>query len=512
MPEQALYLDPLPDPLIALPDNFRSRFWQKDPSLWPAGAAADVAGMLGWVDVLGKVGAHFDEIDAFVESVIADGFTKVVLCGMGGSSLAPYVLREVFGELPGGLPLTVLDSTHPGSIQAILDSGIENTLFIVASKSGSTAEPTTFDKFFFDRVGNPNAFVAITDPGSPFHRDAEARNFRKIFLNYADIGGRFSALSLFGLVPAALLGVDIRKFLQAALDYAAALQIDESDAFDLGQALGSYAKTGRNKLTILTDDRLSSFGLWLEQLVAESTGKFGTGILPIAGETVGAPEVYGDDRFFAAYNVLPVANPSFHVHFEDPYQLAVEFLRWEVATAAAGAILEINPFDQPNVQESKDVTKRILAAVEAEGELPETDKIYAASNEKLSEFLGDVAPGDYICIQAYLHETPELDVQLKTLQSNLRDTYKVPVTMGYGPRFLHSTGQFHKGGPNVGHFVQLLDQPQDTISIPGQRADWTRFVLAQARGDYEALAEKGRRIVALNLGSEPAQTLQTLIS
>jgi glucose-6-phosphate isomerase len=484
-----------------LPTDFAARFWAKDPTLWPAGDADAVAGMLGWIDVLPKMIDRIDEIEEFVASVRREGFTQVVLCGMGGSSLAPLVLANAF---KGGLPLHVLDSTHPEDVLAV--DVTPTTLFIVASKSGSTAEPTAFANYFFAKAANPNQFVAITDPGSPFQSAAEGLGYRKVFLNYADIGGRFSALSLFGIVPAALLGVDVRRFLTAALDYLETNQ-EFSEPFQLGEELGRLALNGVNKLTILTTPEWATFGLWLEQLVAESTGKLGKGILPIAGEPVGAPEAYGQDRFFALIGEgveSPVAGaPSTGSDLNDPYQLGAEFLRWEIATATAGAVLEINPFDQPNVQESKDVTKKILAVIEATGDLP----AFPAESRSLSEFLADVAPGDYVAIQAYLHETPELHAHLTALQAAIRDSKHVPVTLGYGPRFLHSTGQFHKGGPNVGHFVQFFDNPTADAAIPGQKATWRQFVRAQALGDAEALRAKDRRVFALDLGSDPTGNL-----
>jgi glucose-6-phosphate isomerase len=512
MTESIQVFDPLPTAGMPLQSDFIERFWRKDPSLWSGGNESEVASMLGWIDVLEKVESHFEEIANFRSDVLESGFTRVVLCGMGGSSLAPLVLSRVFGELPGGLPLHVLDSTHPKAIEEVLAGGLESTVFIVASKSGSTAEPTAFDRFFFDHVGNPSAFVAITDPGSPFSKSAAARNYRKIFLNYADIGGRFSALSLFGLVPAALLGIDIERFVAEAKRAMADMTAGHSDAFELGEALGRYALEGRNKLTIHTSEGLSTFGLWLEQLVAESTGKHGKGILPIAGEAVAPVSKYGDDRFFAGFNVAAEKNPSFAINATDPYFLAAEFLRWEVATATAGAVLGINPFDQPNVQESKEVTKRILAQVEATGQLPDAPHEQPASALDLHGFLSNVEPGDFIAIQAFLPETSETTHLLSQLQANLMFKFGVPVTMGFGPRFLHSTGQFHKGGPNTGHFVQILDSPTDALAIPGQRATWSQYVVAQARGDYEALVEKDRRVISFNLGQDVLGGLKELNS
>lgn len=512
-------------------DDFAARFWQKDPALWAGGAPEDVASMLGWIDVVGVMESRVDELTQFAQEIRDAGFERVVLAGMGGSSLAPYVLSTIFPKQANGLPLHVLDSTHPETVLQIANEGaLDKTLVVVASKSGSTAEPTAFDAYFFDKIGKPENFVAITDPGSPFHKSAEARGFRKIFLNFADIGGRYSALSYFGLVPAALLGIDVAKLLARA----AALREHNREgfgaAFELGTAMGVLANDGVDKLTFVTTPELEPLGLWLEQLVAESTGKHGKGILPVAGERLGDAMVYGRDRFFAELRFaqdgdLPnvPGHPSVKVVLDDPYGLATEFLRWEIATATAGAVIGINPFDQPNVQESKDVTKKLLKTVEEQGALPDLEGGVATDGvtlfgescaddlrDSFAMFFNPVKPGDYVAIQAYLHETPELTAALQDLQAFLRDRLFLATTLGYGPRFLHSTGQYHKGGPNVGFFLQFTDEPSADDSIPGQKASWKQFVHAQARGDMEALQAKDRRIVSVNLGPDPLVGLGVL--
>ncbi len=517
--------------------KFADRFWSKDSGLWPAGAPADVHGMLGWVDVLPKVNARLGEIEAFVADIKSAGFTRVVLAGMGGSSLAPYVLASTFPAVVGGLPLTVLDSTDPVSILKIEEEGpLDTTLFIVASKSGSTAEPTAFDAYFFDKVGKPQNFVAITDPGSPFEASARSRNYRHVFLNYADIGGRFSALSLFGLIPAALLGLDVKRFIDEATAVADANRTTEGDAFWLGAILGQSCLDQQNKLTILTTKSLASFGLWLEQLVAESTGKNERGILPIAGESLGEPNQYGQDRLFvylrfagdAELDVEPLkkaGHPVITIDFDDAYGIPQEFLRWEIATAVAGHVIDINPFDQPNVQESKDVTKRLLKIVEDEGKLPavpggitEAEMVIYGEDEADDFadawfiFLGDAAPGDFVSIQAYLPESDALTHELTGLQTALRNELGLAITLGYGPRFLHSTGQYHKGGTNSGFFIQFTaDHPKDA-PIPGHVASWAVFIDAQAQGDLEALRAKGRRCIRVHFGKNPASQIPELIS
>jgi glucose-6-phosphate isomerase len=520
-------------------DAFAEAFWAQDAALWPGGSPEEVGSMLGWIPIVSVMRERIAEIESFAADVQDSGFTRVVLCGMGGSSLAPYVLSKLFPGQPNGLPLHVLDSTHPAWVQEVENGGdLATTLFIVASKSGSTAEPSAFDAYFFDKVGKPENFVAITDPGSPFQASAETRGFRKIFLNFPDIGGRFSALSYFGLVPAALLRIDIAELLDRA-DAIVHGNRNFGPAFELGAALGTLAKDGLDKLTFLTTETLEPLGLWLEQLVAESTGKHGTGVLPIAGERAAAPSIYGRDRFFAVLRIagddltdldihaealIEAGHPTVVIELEDAYDVAAEFMRWEIATATAGAVLGINPFDQPNVQESKDVTKKILKSVEEQGDLParrdgvEQDGLTIhgeaiADNvvEGLAILFHDVAPGSFVTIQAYLHETPAIEAALADLQALIRDELGVATTRGYGPRFLHSTGQYHKGGRNTGVFIQLTDQPTVDAPIPNQTATWRQFVLAQAMGDMEALLSKGRTIASVDLGTDPAATLPVLI-
>jgi glucose-6-phosphate isomerase len=523
--------------------NFVARFWRKDASLWGADAKrqGDVASMLGWVDVLPKIEARLGELDEFVADIKQAGFHRVILAGMGGSSLAPLVFSLCIPGGEGGLPLDVLDSTDPATVQRIEKAGpLDKTLVIVASKSGTTAEPTAFDAYLYDKVGRPENFVAITDPGSPFAKSAEERRFRKIFLNYADIGGRFSALSFFGLVPAALLGLDVREILRQAQALVEANQgkVADSPAFYLGAAIGELAKRGRDKLTFLSTRELSPLGLWMEQLVAESTGKQGTGVLPIAGEEPGPPSVYGVDRVFVAFrphagdctsldiSLAPLrdaGHPIVTVDLTNPYSIAQEMLRFEIATAVVGAVLNINPFDQPNVQESKDVTKRILQTVENEGKLPESpvgleegslrlfgDTCADTVAEAVSIFLSGRQPDDYVAIMAYLPESDELSAGLHRLQREIRDRTRLATTLGYGPRFLHSTGQYHKGGPANGYYLQLTAGHPKDAPIPAHRASWGQFIDAQAMGDMETLKSKDRRVLRIDLGPDPLAALPAL--
>jgi glucose-6-phosphate isomerase len=518
--------------------DFADRFWAKDATLWGGDEERrkNVAAFLGWIDAAAYFADKVDEIEAFVAEVKSAGFERVILAGMGGSSLAPLVFSQVPAS-GDGLPLHVLDLTDPATVLQIERAApLDKTLVIVASKSGSTAEPTAFNAYLWDKVGKPANFVAITDPGSPFHQHAEANGYRKIFLNLPDIGGRYSALSFFGLVPAALLGHDVRTMLAAANALIGANRSPSDPAFALGAALGELAVAGRDKLTFFTPTGYEALGLWMEQLVAESTGKEGKGILPVALEEPGLPTVYGSDRVFVQFAVAgkPTADlsqlkaaghPVVTIEMDGIESVAQEMMRFEIATAVAGTVLDINPFDQPNVQESKDITKRLLNQVEAEGSLPEQKvglreaglRIYGATcadtiAESISSFLGERRPGDYIALQAFIAESPATDAELRKLQRFLRDATGLAVTLGYGPRFLHSTGQYHKGGPNRGFFLQLTSDHAEDAAIPGQKATWAQFVDAQAMGDLEALGAKGARTLRIHLGADTAAGVATLTS
>ena len=470
--------------------------------------------------------------------------------GMGGSSLAPLVFQRSFEPARHALPLAVLDTTDPATILGIeRQAPIKDTLFIVASKSGTTAEPLAFMDYFYvkvkaikgDRAGDN--FVAITDPDSPLVEQAQARGFRHIFLNFADIGGQYSALSYFGLVPAALLGVDVDELLARALRMQhacdACVTIRDNPGLMLGAALGEVAVHGCHKVTYLVSKPVETLGLWLEQLLAESTGKEGAGLLPVADEPIGDPTVYGDDRLFVYLRLrnMPdepleqsiarlerAGQPVITIDLEDALDLGQEFFRWEIATAAAGAILGINAFDQPNVQESKDNTRRRLKTVEDKGTLPEERPTlvesplswYAAKSETsladaLHEFLAQAQADDYVALMAYFTEEADTHSVLQTVRSLLRDRLHVATTLGYGPRFLHSTGQFHKGGPNTGLFVQLTADDIQDAPIPGRPYTFGTFKRAQALGDLEALRKHDRRVVRIHLGPDVRRGLSALL-
>ena len=552
-------------------EHFAARLWRKDATLWKTAPREQeqIRNSLGWLTVTQTMEECLGDLEEFRRDVTQAGFQHVVHMGMGGSSLAPLVFASSFAPGENGLPLTVLDTTDPATILGIERRvPLANTLFIVASKSGTTAEPSAFGEYFYARVREQKGeragenFVAITDPGSPMVDLAAARGFRKTFLNFPDIGGRYSALSYFGLVPAALMGMDVGEFLVRALRMVHAgtssVPDDESPALVLGAALGELGYHWQDKLTFLVPDAIGTLGLWLEQLLAESTGKEGTGILPVAGEPLGIPATYGDDRIFVLYRLKSepdeplthaaaalqeAGHPVITITLEDRLDLAQEFFRWEMATATAGAVLKINPFDQPNVQESKDNTNRLLAMVRDQGSLPESTpalvegalSLYSDSHaptieEALRYFFGqaaaesastsdapvssanahDASSGSYIAILAYLPETPETNRTLQSIRALLRDKYRVATTAGYGPRYLHSTGQFHKGGPNTGLYLELTADDAEDIQIPGQPYTFGTFKQAQALGDLEALHRHGRRAVRIHLGKDVARGLLEL--
>ncbi len=530
-------------------ENFTARLWQRDGSLWKADpqARAQIQNSLGWLDVPAKMVQDLGGFQDFAREVRESGFRHVVHMGMGGSSLAPLAFGCIFGAAPDGLPLTVLDTTDPATIKAVQKQvPLTETLFIVASKSGTTAEPQAFLEYFFDRVKQFKAnagdnFVAITDPGSLLAEQALERGFRRVFLNFPDIGGRYSALSYFGLVPAALLGLEVSELLKRALNMAQASWAPQSardnPAVALGAALGECARRGRDKVTFLMPAPLAPLGMWLEQLLAESTGKEGTGLLPVAGEAAGPPAAYGGDRVFVHldFRQMPAAplaqavaalrqagHPVVAIDLDDAYDLGREMFRWEVATATAGAVLGINPFDQPNVQESKDNTNRLLAQVKAAGSLPREEpsvteaplSLYGQKGGDLSEalarFLGQAQGGDYAAVLAYLTEEPATGEALEAIRLTLRDRLKVATTVGFGPRYLHSTGQLHKGGPNTGLFLLLTADVREDPPIPGQPYGFAPFFQAQALGDLESLRRHGRRVVRVHLGAAAAPGLAKL--
>ncbi len=534
-------------------ERFASRLWNKDASLWTQDPAAQtvIRGALGWLHVAEKMSENVDDLSRFTSEVKAAGFRRVVHMGMGGSSMAPIVLIRTFPAAKDGLPVDVLDSTDPAAVHRIeRENPLESTLFIVASKSGTTAEPLAYGDYFYaklrERKGEKAGenFVAITDPGTPLADLAGKRGFRRVFSNYADIGGRYSALSYFGLLPAALMGLDVAELIERSLRMANACSAyvpeQENPGLILGAGLGELARAGRDKLTLLAPAALSSLGLWLEQLLAESTGKEGKGILPVAGEPLGPPSIYGDDRCFAVFQLKGAPDPALQrgaeelrkagfpvvtILLDDLLDVGQEFFRWEVATAVAGAVIGINAFDQPNVRESKGNTNRLLEVVRRTGKLPVeepslsepplelfTGKAQATIANTIQSFLEEASEGDYIAIQAYLPETPDVERALQTVRVKLRDRFRVATTVGYGPRFLHSTGQYHKGGPNNGLFLQLTaDNPKD-LPVPDAPYTFGMLEQAQALGDLQALAGHGRAVLRVHLGPDVLAGLATLES
>ncbi len=528
-------------------DDVVKRIWRKDVSLWKSDEAgtAIIGKSLGWLTVADEMIGVVDELREFADSIRNRGFRHVMVCGMGGSSLCPEVLARTFGPQSGFPELLVLDSTDPDVIAGFAQRiDVKHCLFIIASKSGSTTEPNVFYKYWFDEVSKLSEtpgdnFVAITDPGSPLVDTASELKFQRIFLNQPDIGGRYSALSYFGMVPAALMGLDIHAFLETARQAARACATAPNDALELGTIMGECANTGRDKLTLVIDQPIETLGLWIEQLVAESTGKQDKGILPVNGESLGSPEVYGDDRLFVSISIGPVSvetkvklealaragHPIIYRELSSPNDLAAEFFVWEFATACAGWRLGINPFDQPNVQEAKDATKELLSSFERRGHLDQRDELAAddvvtiygdvdspgnSIAEVLSAHLATIKPGDYIAFLNYIEETQDIDRKFQEVRTQLRDATKCAVTIGYGPRFLHSTGQLHKGGPDTGVFFQIIANDQTDFAVPGEPYTFSILKQAQALGDYRALAKRGCRVIGIDLGPDAALGLDHL--
>jgi transaldolase/glucose-6-phosphate isomerase len=522
-------------------DQIGARLWKKDASLWKAddpGAQAEIAARLGWLDVPRAMRAKVDELGTFAAEVRAAGFTHAVLCGMGGSSLAPEVFRKTFGVAAGFLDLAVLDSTDPAAVLAAeARSDPARTLYLISSKSGSTAEVSAFFHFFWDRVARARGdqagehFVAITDPGTSLERLAHERAFRRVFVNPPDIGGRYSALSYFGLVPAALIGLDLGRLLDRAGRMLTAcgptVPAAHNPGLQLGAVLGALAKGKRDKITFVCADKIGSFASWAEQLIAESTGKEGRGIVPIADEPIGPPRVYGQDRLFAylrlgarhdraVATLARAGHPVVTFRLMDAYDLGGEFVRWEIAVAVSGWFLAIDPFDQPNVQEAKDHTARLLAEYGTRGSLPAVEGAVAVSAPDLAAQIAGhlrfARPRSYVALNAFVAPTVRRERQLTELRALLRDRLRVATTLGFGPRFLHSTGQLHKGGPGTGVFIELTcDDPVDA-PIPGQPFTFGVLKAAQALGDLAALTAHKRRTLHVTLGRDVEAGLRLLFA
>jgi len=551
------YQDAVDRALAALRDErVLNRIWAHDHTVWKP-EPDEISNRLGWLHGPEEMREALPGIEAFVEEAREAGYTHALLLGMGGSSLAPETFQRVFGVREGYLDLSVLDSTDPDAVLERAE-GLDpaKTLFIVSTKSGGTVETFSFFKFFYNRVaeavGEEEAgdhFVAITDPGSALEETAERYGFRATFLNDPDIGGRYSALSHFGLVPAALIGADVAKLLDRAETMTnncdgcnSPVEGDNRGAW-LGAIMGELAARGRDKLTLLTSPTLTPFGPWAEQLIAESTGKDGRGILPVEGEPVSPLEVYGDDRLFvhmilrgeedvsapAVEELRLAGHPVVTLRLEDPYDVGAEMFRWEMATAIAGRALGINPFDQPNVEAAKALARRMVAEYREAGTLPELEPTvredgvtaYAPSaagsvEEALKDFLGGANPGDYVALQAYVEPSEETTEALQALRIRLRDRLGLATTVGYGPRFLHSTGQLHKGDAGNGLFVQITaddarDAPiPDEAGRPESSLSFGVLKEAQALGDRQALLDAGRRVVRFHLGGDVLGGLRRL--
>jgi transaldolase/glucose-6-phosphate isomerase len=513
------------------------RIWDHDYTVWK-NEPKEITNRLGWLRIAEAMKPEISRMQALADQVRLDGYTQALLLGMGGSSLAPEVFRNTFGVKKGYLDLSVLDSTDP---EAVLDHdlGIDyaKTLFIVSTKSGGTVETLSFFKYFYNRaveiLGKDQAgdhFIAITDPSldpekvrySKLEKIARDHHFRDIFLNDPNIGGRFSALSFFGLVPAALLGVDLHKLLDSAIQMSTQ---DELGA-QLGAIVGTLAKADpvkRDKATFIFSENIASFGDWVEQLIAESTGKKGVGILPVVDEPLGTPEVYGADRLFVhirlgddasdaanAAKLLALeeaGHPVIRIQLDDLYDIGGQFFLWELATVVAGHIFKINPFDQPNVEAAKIIARNKVEEFKKKGFLP-TMETALFNRQSLQEFLGQIRPGDYIAIQAYVPPTSENESALQTLRLDLRDRYKLATSLGFGPRFLHSTGQLHKGDSGNGLFIQFTSDPIEDVDIPDETGKpdsaitFGTLISAQALGDGQALLNEDRRFIRFNLGTD----------
>jgi transaldolase / glucose-6-phosphate isomerase len=553
----------LPDnfsgPFAAARDDWKNndkvrRLWQRDAKLW---TGTDEDKWLGWLGITEEQLAHISALQDIAADIKKAGFKHALLLGMGGSSLCPEVLRMTFGKIEGYPELHVLDSTDPAQIKAIESKvDLSSTICIVSSKSGSTLEPNIYKQYFFERVKEKvgeaevgNRFIAVTDPGSKLQEVAERDKFRKIFMGVPSIGGRYSALSNFGMVPAAVMGIDVSKFLNNTAEMVracgAGVAADHNPGALLGMILGVAANLGRDKLTIAASPEISDLGAWLEQLIAESTGKLGKGIIPVDREPLARPDTYGSDRVFAYLRLQTTTNknqdaaidaleaaghPVVRIILDNIYDLGQEFFRWEIATAVAGSIIGINAFNQPDVEASKIETKKLTSEYEKSGKLPDESpffdgdgiKLYADEKntdtlrgkprlaEVLKAHLGRLHAGDYFSVLGYITMNGANEKALQAIRLAVRDKKKVATVLGFGPRFLHSTGQAYKGGPNSGVFLQITCDDAVDLPVPGQKYSFGTVKAAQARGDFAVLAERGRRALRVHLGKDVAAGLDTL--
>jgi len=535
-------------------NNKVARLWQKDASLW---TGTDENNWLGWLAITGEQLAHIDALKEIAADLKKSRFKHALLLGMGGSSLCPEVLRMTFGKIKGFPELHVLDSTDPAQIRAIeAKVDLKSTICIVSSKSGSTLEPNIYKQYFFERVKAKvgekeagNRFIAITDPGSKMQQVAEVDKFRRIFFGVTSIGGRYSALSNFGMVPAAIMGLDVAKFLKNTEEMVkasgASIAADSNPGVILGAILGVAANHGRDKLTIIASPGIFDLGAWLEQLIAESTGKNGKGMIPVDRERLAKPAAYGNDRVFAYLRLASKPNkgqdaavaalekaghPVVRITLPNIYNLGQEFFRWEIATAVAGSIMGINAFNQPDVEASKIETKKLTSQYEATGSLPPESPFFEGQGIKLfadekntaalkggakladvlKTHLARAGAGDYFAVLGYMTMNSANETTLQGIRHAVRDKKKVATVLGFGPRFLHSTGQAYKGGPNSGVFLQITCDDAKDLPVPGQKYTFGIVKAAQARGDFAVLAERGRRALRVHLGKNLKSGLATL--
>ena len=515
------------------------RLWERDASLWTSSGEGQ---WLGWLDIVKRQLRAPERFEQISKEVLERGLKDIVLLGMGGSSLCPEVLAESFGHVQNFPALHVLDSTDPAQVRAIESRvDLDRTLFIVSSKSGSTLEPNIFKQYFFERAGRDGSrFFAITDPGSKMEEVAHHDGFARIFHGDPTIGGRYSALSDFGMVPAAAMGIDVRRLLEQADAMADACSLErpeENPGVSLGLALGTLGKAGRDKVTILCSPRIYDLGAWLEQLIAESTGKNGVALIPVDREPLASPERYGPDRVFVYLRLLDgpssaqddfvgaieaFGQPVIRIPVENAYQLGAEFFRWEIATAVAGSVLGINPFDQPDVEAAKVATRKLTAAFEQTGALPENRpaliddgiEVYgppaASLTKALAAHFRDLPASAYIALLAYIEMNREHEHLLQGIRGELLNATRAATCLGFGPRFLHSTGQAYKGGPASGVFLQITAADSVDLAVPGQKYSFGIVKAAQAQGDLDVLHERGRRILRVHLGKDVTAGLKQL--
>jgi len=532
-------------------NNIIARVWELDSTVWKKNPEDNIelSNRLGWLNLPSKMQEQVSLLESFASETIKS-FDEIVLLGMGGSSLAPEVFFKTFGKRSGYPGLIVLDSTHPLSVRKILDNyNLERTLFIVSSKSGGTTETMSFYYTFYDELSKKSTdpgknFIAITDSGSGLEKLAKEKGFRKIFTTPSEVGGRYSALTFFGLVPAALIGADLTSLLRSAermeINCNRGSEVFSSEGFRLGALLGELYLIKKNKVTFFVSPKISSFPAWIEQLIAESTGKEGKGIVPIAFESAGSSSAYGNDRVFVylrlegdnntiydneIINLKEKGFPVITIHLSNIYDLGKEIFRWEIATAMAGSVMEINPFDQPNVQLAKSLANESMEEYKKTGKLPSIKPTisengieyfgdYQADNLKntFTGFLSQLKEGNYLAIMAFIPFSDEVELSFSEFKTKVRNKYHAAVTSGYGPRFLHSTGQLHKGDGNEGLFIQITTDSSDDLDVPGQGYSFGTLITAQAQGDLKALKNNGRKVIRLHLSGNLKNHIDYLAS